>query len=239
KVDGLILGSPMLGFRAPAPGISAEQLAGIAQFYSSVGLDKLCTAPPHPVEPGPIDPLTLGTIAIVNTDPTLKACFDDPSLPQCPYYTECLLMGAPPDCGAPPIDFAGLKMLFQYLYSLPPGCPKWPENCPNPVIGDDAEYCTYTTTHPLQGPQATFGWLYQSYVAQMTFAASGSVDVPTLILSDPNDGVVDATKHSCDLFGQDCSVSAYPGYGHELFTTSLRAGPIGELRNFITTHAGI
>lgn len=235
KIKGLILGSPMLGYLAPPP-LSAEQLAGVAAFYAApqpygLGLPKLCTAPPG------ISPEILVAIAAVHQDDTLRSCFYDPSQPICGMLTQCLLYGYPNECGLPAIDFAGLYGALLYLQSLPDGCPPRTPSCPDPTLGTDEAYCNYTEHSPLWAPDSTFGWLNQGFTAQAAFAAGPAITVPTLILSDPHDQVVDASKHVCAApFAGECSVVQFPDYGHELFATGERANTIAQARQFLLAH---
>jgi hypothetical protein len=233
-IDGLMLGSPMLGFLG-AGGLSADQVKGIAGFYAlpapnGMGMPKLCTSPTG------VDVAALAAIAGCHQDPTLMSCFYNPAQPMCGALTQCLLYGLPNNCGLPAIDFSALNGALQYLKTLPDGCPDKPMTCPDPTLTTDDAYCAYTASNPLHGPEATFGWLLQSYLAQGTFAAGAPVTVPTLILSDPKDQVVDATKHTCSMFTGDCTVTQYPDYGHELFATSDRKDPISRVRAFIKKH---
>jgi alpha-beta hydrolase superfamily lysophospholipase len=236
-VDGLILGSPMLGHLAPPP-LSPAQLASVAAFYSApvpygLGMPTLCTAPPG------VPQEVLVTIALVHGDDTLRGCFYDPSQPVCGMLTQCLLLGYPNECGLPAIDFAGLNGALQYLRSLPPGCPARTPSCPDPSLGTDEAYCNYTEHSPLWGPDATIGWLNQGFEAQAAFAAGPAITVPTLILSDPTDQVVDASKHACvPPFVGDCSVEQFPGYGHELLATGQRADAIAKIRDYLKAHIG-
>jgi alpha-beta hydrolase superfamily lysophospholipase len=235
KIKGLILGSPMLGHLAPPP-LTAEQLAGVAAFYAApqpygLGLPKLCTSPAG------ITPDILVAIAAVHSDATLRGCFYDSTQPVCGMLTQCLLYGLPNDCGLPAIDFAGLYGALTYLQSLPDGCPPRQPSCPDPALGTDEAYCNYTEHSPLWTPDPTFGWLNQGFLAQAAFAAGSAINVPTLILSDPNDHVVDASKHVCAApFAGECNVVQFPNYGHELFATGERANAIAQARQFLLAH---
>lgn len=237
KVDGLVLSSPMLGIPAPA-GATPEQLGQIAAFYAApapygLGLDKLCTSPPG------IDATVLIAIAACHQDPTLMGCFYDPSGPMCPYLTECLFYGYPNDCGLGPIDFAGLQGALQYLRAQPEGCATKPAACPAPELTTDEDYCWYAESHALHGPEATFGWLNQSFTAQGTLYGGPTIDMPTLILTNTNDTIVDPSKHVCAApFGADCQVESYTDRGHELLTGVERADAIGVIRAFIRDQAG-
>lgn len=234
-VDGLILSSPMFGIQAPQ-GVTAGQLAQVAQFYAAptafggAGLPKLCTYPPG------VDVMTLAAIAACHVDPTLKSCFDDPSLPICGFLTQCLLFGYPNNCGLPAIDFAGLKGAFQYLHTLADGCVGSNFACPAPYVTTDDGYCFYSANHPLKGPDPTFGWLKEAFTGTATFAQAAKIAAPTVIFSNSNDLVVDPTTHTCAQFSGACSVIVYPSYGHELLTGLKRDEPIQEMRKFIKDH---
>jgi len=237
KVDGLVLSSPMLGMLAPA-GATAEQLGQVAAFYASpqpygLGMDKLCTSPPG------VDASVLIGIAACHADPTLTGCFYDPSQPICGALTQCLLYGYPNECGLPPIDFAGLQGALQYLQGQPEGCDTRPAACPFPELTTSDASCWYAEDHPLHGPEATFGWLNQAFIAQGELYAGAAIDIPTLILSNTNDTIVDPSKHVCAApFGSDCALATYTDYGHELLTSADRAEPLGVIRAFIKDQAG-
>ncbi len=163
-VDALVLSSPMWGIQEP-PGVPAGILRDLSNFYVAAGLSTLCAMPDG------IEPLTLAAMAACQTDPTLNACFNDPSLPMCGALTMCLLQGLPNDCGLPPIDFAGLSALFQSFYLMPPGCHTMPDakaacTFPGPDFNGtttDYDFCVWSESHPPAGPNATFGWLAASY----------------------------------------------------------------------------
>ena len=237
KVDGLVLSSPMLGILAPA-GATPEQLGQVAAFYAApqpygLGLDKLCTSPPG------VDPSVLIAIAACHADPTLMGCFYDPSQPICGALTQCLFYGYPNDCGLPAIDFPALQGALQYLQAQPEGCETRPAACPFPELTTSDASCWYAEDHPLHGPEATFGWLNQAFIAQSELYAGATIDMPTLILSNTNDAIVDPSKHTCAApFGSDCSVVTYTSYGHELLTSANRAEPIAVIRGFLRTQAG-
>jgi len=237
KVDGLILSSPMLGYLAPA-GATAEQLGQVAAFYAApapygLGLDKLCTSPAG------VDAGALIAIAACHADPTLMGCFYDPSQPICGALTQCLLYGYPNECGLPAIDFAALNGALQYLKTQPPGCETRPAACPAPELTTHDELCWYAEDHALHGPEATFGWLNQGFVSQGELYAGVTIDMPTLILSNTNDTIVDPAKHVCAApFGDDCQLVTYTDYGHELLTSANRSEPIGVIRAFLRTQAG-
>lgn len=239
KVDGLVLSSPMLGI-APPPGVTPEQLQLFGQLYASpapygLGLDKLCTNPTQ------VPQEALIGIAGCHMDPTLTACLYDPSGAMCPYLTQCLFMGLPNDCGAPPIDFAGLNAVLQILPQLPEGCQTKPPACDTlvPSLTTDDAYCSYAEGHPLHAPESTFGWLNQAMIAQGELYGGAAIDMPTLILSNTNDNVVDASKHVCAApFGADCELVTYTDRGHELLTGLERADAIGEIRAFLADQAG-
>jgi pimeloyl-ACP methyl ester carboxylesterase len=237
KVDGLVLSSPMLGMLAPE-GIRVNQLAGVAAFYASpapygLGLDKLCTSPPG------VDQSVLVAIAACHGDETLRSCFYDPALEICASLTQCLLYGYPNDCGLPPIDFAGLQSALGYLQAQPEGCridPSAIDGCPYADLGMDEKYCRYVFGHRLHAPDFTFGWLNQAFRAQAELYQGVAIDLPTLILSDPNDQVVDASTHVCAppiSASESCSVATYADFGHELLAASKRAKPIGEVREVL------
>lgn len=237
RVDGLILSSPMLGMLAPN-GLTVEQLAGVAAFYASpspygLGLDKLCTSPPG------LDRGVLVAIAACHGDARLKSCFDDPRQSVCGSLTECLIYGYPNDCGMPPIDFAGLRSALEYLKRQPEGCPIDPSDiagCPYADLGMDKQYCRYVFGHRLHTPDFTFGWLNRAFAAQAELYAGKSIALPTLILSDPNDQVVDASTHVCAPPISDsgsCFVTTYTDFGHELLAASKRAKPIADIREVL------
>lgn len=237
KVDGLVLSSPMLGMRAPA-GATAEQLGQVAAFYAAsapygLGLDKLCTSPPG------VDASVLIGIAGCHADPTLMGCFYDPSQPICATLTQCLLFGYPNECGLPAIDFAALQGALQYLQAQPEGCDTRPAACPFPELTTSEASCWYAEDHPLHGPEATFGWLNQAFIAQCELYAGATIEMPTLILSNTNDTIVDPSKHVCEApFGSDCQLATYTDYGHELLTSADRAEPLGVIRSFLRDQAG-
>lgn len=237
RVDGLILSSPMLGMLPPS-GLTVEQLAGVAAFYATpspygLGLDTLCTSPPG------VDQTVLVAIAVCHANETLKSCFYDPTQDVCGTLTQCLLYGYPNDCGLPAIDFAGLRGALDYLRAQPEGCridPSDIDGCPYADLGMDEKYCRYVFGHKLRTPDFTFGWLNQAFTAQGELYDGVAIDMPTLILSDPNDQVVDASTHVCAppvSASGDCSVATYADFGHELLAASKRAKPIGEIREIL------
>jgi alpha-beta hydrolase superfamily lysophospholipase len=238
-IDGLALSSPMLAVKAPAP-LSTAQLGNVAAWYKYVaqrtvaeppapppGFPTLCTAAPG------IDRTGLVTIAVVNSDDTLRSCFNDSSLPYCGALTQCLLMGLPNDCGAPAIDFAGLKGAYDYLMTQGDGCADRSMTCPDQGLVTDDAYCAYTAASPLHGPQSTVGWVFESIKAGAQFQAGPPVAVPTLILSNTNDVVVDASLHTCSKFSGRCNVVQYTDRGHEMLAGAERAEPIAQIRTFI------
>lgn len=252
-IDGLVLSSPMLKHLAPAP-LSYEQLMKIAGFYAlptsmgGQGMDKLCTEPKLP-NGTKVDATALAAIAAVHSDATLKSCFDNPSGPMCPYITQCVLYGYPNNCGLPAIDFAGLNGLFQYLQYLnayAPGCQ--PDDvtaasfdpCPDPVLTTDEGYCDYYYHNPKRAPASTFGWLFSSFMSQMYYAQTPvNVNVPVLLMTNGNDGIVDSSAHVCaGPIAGDCEVATFPGFGHELLSSADRREPIAKIREFISAHIG-
>lgn len=245
-VDGLILASPMFAFNPPMPGVTNEQFMSILGFWAlpapyGVGLPTLCTDGP-PAAPQ-IDQFVLAAIAACHGDPNLKACFYDPSGPICPMLDQCLLMGMPMGCGAPPIDFAGLNAALQGILQLAgmgmEQCGPADYPCPDPGGLADVPYCEYNISHPLLGRAGSAGWAFQSMIAQQTFFAMPSIDKPTLILSNMGDVIVNSAAHTCDKFSEECSVVQYEGFGHELLTSPERELPIGEIKAFLAEELGL
>jgi pimeloyl-ACP methyl ester carboxylesterase len=241
--DALIAISPMWGIQEPA-GVPEGMLRGLADFYVAAGLNTLCATPPG------VDPVTFAAIAICHQDPTLNACFNDPTLPNCTDLTMCLLQGLPNDCGMPAIDFAGLSALFQSFYTMEPGC----QTVPDPEAActvdgpdfnggtTDVEYCLWAESHPLAGPPPTFGWISAGYNGIDALMESLAVlEMPTLVLSSPIDPVVLPESHVtvCDAlenctyvpFTSDPDAGLY--YFHHLLASSDKATPIAVVREYL------
>jgi alpha-beta hydrolase superfamily lysophospholipase len=243
-VDGLIFSSPMWGIQEP-PGVPTGMLRPLADFYVAAGLNTLCATPLG------IDPTTLAAIAICQSDPTLSACFNNPSQPMCSALTMCLLQGQPNNCGLPPIDFAGLNALFQSLYMMPQGCSEMPDAEAICTVGgpefqgttSDFDFCVWSESHPLAGPQATFGWLSASYqgIDDMTTALS-AIDMPTLVLTSPIDPIVIPETHTavCGAL-PNCTLVPFISnpdeglyYFHQLLAETDHASVIAAVRQFLT-----
>jgi alpha-beta hydrolase superfamily lysophospholipase len=148
-----------------------------------------------------------------------------------------LLYGYPNDCGLPAIPFAQLNGALQYLKTQPEGCAPATMACPALDLGSDVAYCQWTSANPLRGPSATLGWVYQSVQAGNAFQAGPQISVPTIILSNTTDTVVDPSKHNCSKFSGECKVVQFADYGHELLAlASDREAPIGQIRTWLKAH---
>lgn len=243
-VDALISNAPAYGIEPP-PGVPAQALQQLVNFYVQAGLDTLCTTPAG------IDVPTLGAIAACHGDPTLNACFNDPSMAICETLTNCLFQGLPNDCGAPPIDFSGLHATFDYLYTLEDGCQVGRDPIPACTFGGsdfagtttDFDYCIWSESHPLAGVSPTMGWVKAMYagIAQL----SPAINVPTLILATPIDPI--ATYQSqvdmCSAM-PDCTLAVFPPvpdqniyFFHQMLLEQRRSEVISAIRNFINTLA--
>ncbi len=246
SVDALISNAPAYGIEAP-PGVPAGALQQLVNFYVQAGLDTLCSAPAG------MDIPTLGAIAACHGNPTLNACFNDPSQPVCASLTNCLLQGLPNDCGAPAIDFAGLRNAFEYLYTLDDGCQTGRDPIAACTFGGpdfagtttDFDYCVWSESHSLAGVSPTMGWVAAMYdgIAQLT----PDMDVPTLILATPIDPI--ATYQSqvdmCTAM-PDCTLAVFPPvpeqniyFFHQMLLEQQRSDVIRVIRDFIVDQTDI
>lgn len=214
-VDGLVFESPLFDIR-PVEGLPPGALQGVAAFYArAVGLPKLCTAPQG------IDQQTLVSVALCASG-NLEA-----QLPGCQ-----MCFNAEDGCGVPEVQ--GLQQAFAYLQSIgDDGCPLPNFQCPAPFLTTDPDACEYSQTHPLAGPEATFGWLDAAFTAIDELQSADPIQAPTLILSNPDDVIVDPTAHTCDAFAGACTVMEFPGQGHELYTGLQNAQAIEATQDFI------
>lgn len=241
--DALVAVAPMWGLQEPAD-VPEGMLRALADFYVSVGLGELCARADG------VDALTFAAIALCHQDPTLNACFNTPSNPECSSLTMCLLQGLPNDCGMPPIDFVGLNALFQSFYTMAPGCQTMPD--PVSVCSPDSpefngcttdfEYCVYFESHPLAGPNPTFGWLSAGFegIDNLMENLSG-IKVPAAVLSSPIDPDVTPESHVtvCDAL-PDCTYIPFISdpdagvyYLHQLLASSDKATTVGAVQAYL------
>jgi pimeloyl-ACP methyl ester carboxylesterase len=243
--DALIAVSPMWGIQEPAD-VPPGMLRALGDFYVAAGLGELCARADG------IDPITFAAIALCHQDPTLNACFNEPSNPMCASLTMCLLQGMPNDCGMPPIDFAGLNALFQSFYTMAPGCHTMPD--PVSVCSPDSpefyggttdfEYCLYSESHPLAGPDPTFGWISASFAGIDDLMENLSrIEAPTAVFSSPIDMVVPPESHVtvCDALS-DCTYVPFISdpdagnyYLHHLLASSDKATTVGAVQAYLET----
>ena len=209
-IDGYITSSPFWAFsEAELPADLIRQLANAYTF--GFGLPKLCSRPPG------VTPDILGAIAqCANGDltPECQQCFLDPA--NCQDETGAQLL---------PI-FAQLQAAGDQ------GCSDFGFECPNPILTDDDAFCEFINEFPLSGPSATLGYLSAIFLAQDALAVSAPIDVPALILSNPNDLIVNGASHTCDNFSGPCQVITYDTPAHEILTGSRRVEGIAAVKEF-------
>lgn len=239
-VDGLMLSAPLLGFATP-PGLEAGQLEVIAHSFAAppeeggLGLPKACAIPEQipGIPPELVQPL-VAALGLVQANEAARPCLNNPTLPGCEN---------PP---IPGVTFGLLNYVLTYIQSATqasPGCPVKSDVCTADVDSDlttDFEYGKWTQCHPLHGRDPTFGWFRQNFHAQAAFYdAARSIEMPTLLMVDSGDHVIDAKRVQCnDPFVGECTKVPFDGLLHELFATGARAGPINEVREFIKTQIG-
>lgn len=235
-VDGMVFSSPLFGIKPPA-GVTPEQLRMLVGGYAlpapyGFGLADRCSMAPEAPVPA------LAAIAQCLTDEGCRTCFADPTLPGCSEL---------------PLDWSALHSAWAFLNSPDSiGCQKirTPEaTCtfPGEHFGgttSNYDYCFWTESHELSGPLATFGWLWQTYLAidKMNVAENFDVirNIPTMVLSSVTDPIVDASSHgafcnqmsNCQLVEFHSDFENGPIYFHELLAETDRASVINNVRAF-------
>ncbi len=211
-IDGLIVLAPFWGF-VSRPELPAEVIRGVADFYAStVGLPKLCSRPDG------VAPETLVAIAQCVGGALGEAC------------TACF--ANPASC----TDETGIGLLtaFQQLQAIgDKGCNDFGFECPLPVLTDNDAFCEFISEHPRSGPAPSMGYLSAAFAAHDAFNQGPAIAVPTLILSNPNDVIVDGSTHTCDKFSGPCEVITYETPAHELLTGLRRADAVSAIREYL------
>jgi alpha-beta hydrolase superfamily lysophospholipase len=247
NIDGLILSSPLLGVNAPA-GISPAQLRQLTDAYSfAFGMADRCARA--------VDPQVLGLLAMCLADTTPETtcgpCFLDPNQDSCFF--------APYNMPLEGETLVGLRGAWGFLQSNAAiGCQVEPVNpeyvCTVTSEGfwgttSDYDYCTWTDEHPLSGPNQTFGWISQTFLAIDALNANMDIirNFPTLVLSAVNDPIVTESAH--DLFCEqmsNCTMVKFesnwetgPLYFHELLAEADRAAAVSAIRNFLGERLGL
>ena len=211
-VDGLILASPFLGLPS-REGLPAEAVRAVSEFYThAVGMPRLCS---QPAEIGVENTVGFAQCAAGQLGEACAACVADPA--SCEDPTGQFFLG-----------------VFQQLQAVAnDGCSDFEFACPFPVLTDDDAFCEFIKDHPNNGTSATMGWLAASFAAIDAFEAGPAIDVPTLILSNPADVIVDGAKHTCDRFVGECQVETFETPAHELLTGLARPDALAAIRAFL------
>jgi alpha-beta hydrolase superfamily lysophospholipase len=236
-VDGLILTSPLMGINAPA-GVTVEQLRQlVVGFAEGMGLGNRCAVTPE--LPVPV----LGALGMCLSNPGCQACFANPTQPGCDQLG---------------LDWNAMYAAWGFLQSdASIGChdTRTPEySCTFPGEGfngttSDFDYCMWYQSHPLAGPNQTFGWLNATFLAidAMNADIDAIRDIPTLLLSSPIDPIVRASAHGefcaqmndCTMIEFQSNWETGPIYFHELLAETDRARAVTEIRSFLTQRLGL
>lgn len=215
-VDGLTFESPFFGFNE-TPEQPESVVRAISYFFAEVvKVPKLCVQSVDPPQDRVLGVAQCGLGALESVIPDCQRCL--------------FTAGG---CGKPEVQ-ALQADLAKIQATGNVGCPAPMNSCPSPGLTTDDGYCRYSQIDRKNpGPLFTFGWLNAAGKALDAFRAGPPIQAKTLILSLATDTLVPPSSHTCGRFSGPCEVITYQAGGHELYTSTERAAPIGATRRFL------